>query len=154
MFIYKSYSVGDRVLFIVNPKSSHAIIEEIKPRFNYVVRKSVNLSKKSQIIASNIDTCILLVTIKNPITSLLFIDRILVTLNAYKITPVLVFNKIDLYDEKLTLIENNYKSIYDKIGIKSISVSIIKNKNIDSLYKFLKNKTTLITGHLVLERRP
>ena len=78
----------------------------------------------------------------------MFIDRILVTLNAYKITPLLVFNKIDLYDEKLTLIENNYKSIYDKIGIKSISVSIIKNKNIDSLYKFLKNKTTLITGHL------
>ena len=140
-------SVGDRVLFIVNPESSHAIIEEIKPRFNYVVRKSVNLSKKSQIIASNIDTCILLVTIKNPITSLLFIDRILVTLNAYKITPVLVFNKIDLYDEKLKLIENKYKSIYDKIGIKSISVSIIKNKNIDLLYKFLKNKTTLITGH-------
>jgi len=140
-------SVGDKVLFSPERDSNQGVIDKIQPRFNYVIRKSVNLSKKSQILASNIDLCILLVTIKNPVTTLLFIDRFLVTLDAYKIPTVLIFNKIDLYDEKLKSIENDYKSIYNKIGIKTLSVSILKNRNLDKIDNFLKNKTTLIAGH-------
>ena len=140
-------SVGDKVLFKVDKESSHGIIEKIEPRLNYVIRKSVNLSRKSQILASNIDSCILLVTIKNPVTTTLFIDRFLVTLNAYKITPVLLFNKIDLYDKKSELIEKKLKSIYTRIGIESISASILNKQNVGAIYKILKNKTTLIAGH-------
>ena len=140
-------SVGDKVFFIPEDNSNKGVIEKIKPRINYVIRKSVNLSKRSQIIASNIDLCILLVTIKDPVTTLLFIDRFLVTLDAYKIPTILVFNKIDLYDEKTKIIEESYKSIYAKIGIDTISVSILKEKNINNLKEVLKNKTTLISGH-------
>jgi len=140
-------SVGDKVLFSLEKDSNQGVIDKIQPRFNYVIRKSVNLSKKSQILASNIDLCLLLVTIKNPVTSLLFIDRFLVTLDAYKIPTILIFNKIDLYDEKLKLIENNYKTIYNNIGIKTVSVSILKNKNVNKVNNLLANKTTLIAGH-------
>ena len=140
-------SVGDKILFTVEKGSNQGIIEKIQPRFNYVIRKSVNLSKKSQILASNIDLCMLLVTLKNPVTTLLFIDRFLVTLDAYKIPTVLIFNKTDLYDEKLQSIESDYKSIYNNIGIETISVSILKNQNLDQVDSFLKNKTTLIAGH-------
>ena len=140
-------SVGDKVFFSLEDNSNKGVIEKIKPRINYVIRKSVNLSKRSQIIASNIDLCILLVTIKDPVTTLLFIDRFLVTLDAYKIPTILVFNKIDLYDEKTKIIEESYKSIYAKIGIDTISVSILKEKNINNLKEVLKNKTTLISGH-------
>ena len=140
-------SVGDKVLFSLERCGNQGVIDKIQPRFNYVIRKSVNLSKKSQILASNIDLCLLLVTIKNPVTTLLFIDRFLVTLDAYKIPTILIFNKIDLYDKKLKLIESNYKNIYNNIGIKTASVSILKNKNIDKVNSFLVNKTTLIAGH-------
>jgi len=140
-------SVGDKVFFNLEKNSNKGIIEKIKPRVNYVIRKSVNLSKRSQIIASNIDLCILLVTIKDPVTTLLFIDRFLVTLDAYKIPAILVFNKIDLYDKKAKIIEGNYKAIYSKIGIETISVSILKGKNINILKGLLENKTTLISGH-------
>ena len=140
-------SVGDKVFFSLEDNSNKGVIEKIKPRINYVIRKSVNLSKRSQIIASNIDLCILLVTIKDPVTTLLFIDRFLVTLDAYKIPTILVFNKIDLHDEKTKIIEETYKSIYNKIGIDTISVSILEGKNINILKDCLKNKTTLISGH-------
>ena len=102
-------SVGDKVFFSLEDNSNKGVIEKIKPRINYVIRKSVNLSKRSQIIASNIDLCILLVTIKDPVTTLLFIDRFLVTLDAYKIPTILVFNKIDLHDEKTKIIEETKK---------------------------------------------
>ena len=107
------------------------MISKIIERKNYVVRKSVNLSYKSQILASNIDYAFLIVTIKHPVTTLLFIDRYLVTTNAYKIPTILIFNKIDNYSEEDKLLENEYKKIYTKIGIKCISISVLKIRTLN-----------------------
>ncbi|HLU51739.1 MAG TPA: GTPase RsgA, partial [Flavobacteriaceae bacterium] len=93
-------AVGDRVSFELETKSGKeaGVISEIEPRTNYIIRKSVNLSKQTHILAANIDRLFLVVTIKDPITFTSFIDRILITAEAYGIQAVLVFNKTDLYD--------------------------------------------------------
>ena len=140
-------AVGDIVEFTLIDNTEEGLISKIIERKNYVVRKSVNLSYKSQILASNIDYAFLIVTIKNPITTLLFIDRYLVTTNAYKIPTILIFNKIDNYTEEDKLLESEYKKIYTKIGVKCISISVLKNKNISSTTKYLYNNTVLFSGH-------
>ena len=140
-------AVGDIVEFTLIDNTEEGSISKIIERKNYVVRKSVNLSYKSQILASNIDYAFLIVTIKHPITTLLFIDRYLVTTNAYKIPTILIFNKIDNYTEEDKVLENEYKKIYTKIGVKCISISVLKKKNISSVTKYLYNNTVLFSGH-------
>ncbi len=140
-------AVGDFVKFSVIENEKKGIIQEVLERKNYVIRESVNLSYKSQILASNIDVAFLIVTIKDPITSLLFIDRYLVTTNAYKIPTILIFNKNDIYSEHEKLLEREYKNIYKKIGLECISISVLKNRNIDRVKKYLNNKTILLSGH-------
>jgi len=140
-------AVGDFVSFSIDKNKDQGIIQEVLPRKNYVIRQSVNLSFRSQILASNIDFAFLLVTIKDPKTSLLFIDRYLVTTNAYKIPTILIFNKHDIYSKNEKLKEGEYKNIYEKIGIKCLSISVLENYNIQFLKKFLKNKTILLSGH-------
>ena len=140
-------AVGDVVEFTLIENTEEGLISKIIERKNYVVRKSVNLSYKSQILASNIDYAFLIVTIKHPITTLLFIDRYLVTTNAYKIPTILIFNKIDNYTEEDKLLENEYKEIYTKIGVKCISISVLKKKNISCVTKYLHNNTVLFSGH-------
>ena len=93
-------AVGDNVIFEKDDKEERlGVISEILPRKNYIIRKSVKLSKQSHIIASNIDLALLLITKDNPPTSLNFIDRFLVTCEAYHIPVILVFNKIDTYNK-------------------------------------------------------
>ena len=140
-------SVGDFVDFSIDDNNEINIINNIYPRKNYVIRKSVNLSFKSQILASNIDYVFLIVTIKNPVTSLLFIDRYLTTTNAFKIPTILIFNKNDIYNEDDIMLEKKYFKIYKGIVADCISMSALNLKKLKSLEKYLKNKTILLSGH-------
>ena len=111
-------AVGDQVVFTIQPEKAEkvGVITEIEPRQNYIVRKSVNLSKQIHIIASNIDQVFLIITLKTPLTFPAFIDRFLVTAKAYEIKTVLVFNKIDLYNPQELIEMRLLKSVYEQIG--------------------------------------
>lgn len=142
-------AVGDRVDFELetNNDTTTGVINTIHDRKNYIVRKSVNLSKQTHIIASNIDQVFLLITIDNPPTFTSFIDRFLVTAEAYAIKTVLLFNKIDAYDEA-TLDEVRYLAhIYRKIGYECIGVSAVTGKNVDKVKALMTNKVSMFAGH-------
>lgn len=142
-------AVGDVVDFELDETSDETIglIHNIHERTNYIVRKSVNLSKQSHIIASNIDIVFLLVTINNPVTTSSFIDRFLVTAEAYHIKAVLVFNKIDTYDEA-TLEEQLYlQYVYTQIGYECIRISATAKKGLDELKQMMEGKVCMFSGH-------
>ena len=142
-------AVGDSVEFDIETKGDEEIgvIKLIYERTNYIVRKSVNLSKQTQIIASNIDLAFLLITINNPPTLTTFIDRFLVTAQAYSIKVILVFNKIDSYKEEEKGEIAYLKDIYETIGYTCVEVSAIKNINLDTIKNLMKGKTSLFSGH-------
>jgi len=142
-------SVGDMVDFELETKNDEVtgIIHRIQERKNYVIRKSVNLSKQTHIIASNVDQIFLLITINNPPTFTSFIDRFLVSAEAYSIKTILLFNKIDTYDDE-TLLEVKYlASIYRKIGYECIGISAKTGKNIDKVKQLMIDKVSIFTGH-------
>lgn len=139
-------AVGDYVDFELD-KDNIAVITKIYERKNYIIRRSVNLSKKSHIIASNIDQAFLIVTIDNPKTSLGFIDRFLVTTEAYHIPTIIIFNKMDTYNSEHLEELNNYKKIYESIGYKTLEVSAITGLNIDLLKEKLNHSTSVFSGH-------
>ncbi|WP_196886023.1 ribosome small subunit-dependent GTPase A [Aureivirga sp. CE67] len=140
-------SVGDVVDFELEPKKDTAVITDIHERKNYIVRKSVNLSKRTHIIASNIDIAFLLVTIDNPPTFEGFIDRFLVTAEAYHIPTVILFNKVDTLTEE-TLDQKEYlEAVYGLIGYKCIDVSATEGINIDKVKDLMKGKVSLFSGH-------
>jgi len=142
-------AVGDSVEFDIETKGDEEIgvIKLIHERTNYIVRKSVNLSKQTQIIASNIDLAFLLITINNPPTLTTFIDRFLVTAQAYSIKVILVFNKIDSYKEEEKGEIAYLKDIYKTIGYTCVEVSAIKKINLDTVKSLMKSKTSLFSGH-------
>ena len=142
-------AVGDVVVFDIEHKNDTetGVIKRIEERENYIVRKSVNLSKQTHIIASNIDQVFLLITINNPPTFTSFIDRFLVTAEAYSVKTILVFNKIDAYEEE-TMLEAKYMaSIYKTIGYDCIEISAKTGKNIDKIKTIMKNMTSMFAGH-------
>lgn len=142
-------AVGDFVDFELDTKSDEetGVINHIHDRHNYIVRKSVNLSKQTHIIASNIDVVFLLVTIDNPPTFTSFIDRFLVTAEAYAIKTVILFNKIDVYDEA-TLDEVRYLAhVYRTIGYECIGISAQTGKNLDQVKDLMHGKVSMFTGH-------
>jgi len=142
-------AVGDIVDFELDNSTDEEIgqIHNIHDRKNYIVRKSVNLSKQTHIIASNIDLVFLLVTINNPPTTTSFIDRFLVTAEAYGIEAVLVFNKIDTYDEA-TLDEQLYlQHVYSEIGYKCLRVSAKDGKGLEALKEMMTGKVSMFSGH-------
>jgi ribosome biogenesis GTPase / thiamine phosphate phosphatase len=142
-------SVGDVVDYDLDETSDKVTgsIHNIHERKNYIVRKSVNLSHQMHIIASNLDYVFLLITINNPPTTFNFIDRFLVTAEAYGIETILVFNKIDTFDDE-TLDEQLYmQHIYEQIGYKCLRVSAIANKGIEELKTLMIGKTTMFSGH-------
>ena len=142
-------AVGDVVDFEIDETSDviTGSIHNIHDRKNYIVRKSVNLSKQTHIIASNIDIVFLLVTINNPITTTSFIDRFLVTAEAYHIKAVLIFNKVDTYDEA-TLDEQLYlQYIYNQIGYECLRVSATAKKGLDELKQMMEGKVCMFSGH-------
>lgn len=139
-------AVGDEVDFEID-KDEIAVITNIHERKNYIIRKSVNLSKKTHIIASNIDVAFLVVTLSNPKTSFGFIDRFLITAEAYHIPVIILFNKIDIYnDDELAELEF-YKSIYNSIGYESIDISAETGLNLDLVKNRMKHKVSLVSGH-------
>lgn len=140
-------AVGDKVEFELEPNAETGVINTLHERKNYIIRKSINLSKQAQIIAANLDQAFLIVTLASPRTSLGFIDRFLVTSEAYDIPTSLVFNKLDLFSEKGLEILAEYKAIYENIGYKCYEVSALKGTNIDLIKDLLKDKTTLVSGH-------
>lgn len=140
-------AVGDWVHFELESDQDTGVIKELEPRKNYIIRKSVNLSKQTQIIGANLDQAILVVTLASPPTSLGFIDRFLVTAEAYDIPAILVFNKLDLFSEEGLEILGEYKSIYENIGYPCYEVSAAEGTNIDQIIVLLKDKITLVSGH-------
>ncbi len=142
-------AVGDYVDFELETKNNEVtgIINKIHGRDNYIVRKSVNLSKQTHIIAANIDQIFLLITINNPQTFTSFIDRFLVTAEAYSIKTVLLFNKVDAYDENTLLEVKLLAALYRKIGYECIDISAKTGKNIDKVKRLMKEKVSIFTGH-------
>lgn len=142
-------AVGDIVEFSIETKTDEetGVITTIKDRKNYIVRKSVNLSKQTHIIASNIDQVFLLVTINNPPTLTTFIDRFLVTAEAYSIKAVLVFNKLDTYsiEERAEILY--LKDIYEPIGYECIEVSAVTGKNVEKVKDLMTRKVSMFAGH-------
>ena len=142
-------AVGDYVEFDLEENIDEVIgvIKHIEERENYIIRKSVNLSKQTHIIAANIDVAFLLVTLNNPPTFTTFIDRFLVTAEAYGIQAVLLFNKVDAYsqeekDEILYLM-----AMYREIGYTCIPISAKSGKNIDQVKELMIDNTSLFSGH-------
>lgn len=139
-------AVGD-VVEVEADENGDYVISAIQPRKNYIIRKSINLSKQAQILASNLDQAILVVTMVAPRTSLGFIDRFLITAEAYSVPAILVFNKSDMMDEELLGLQQEIISIYEKIGYKCIVISSTEKKNLEEVKQLLKDKTTLVSGH-------
>lgn len=140
-------AVGDRVVFGLEDDMKHGIIEKILDRENYIVRKSVNLSKQNHIIASNIDLVFLLATPVSPVTHSIFIDRFLVTAEAYKIPVVLLFNKIDKFDAAEMDKVEALSGLYTKIGYPCISISAKHGENTGKVKALMRNKTSMFAGH-------
>ena len=142
-------AVGDHVDFELEEKNDEitGLIHNIHERSNYIVRKSVNLSKQTHIIASNIDQVFLLITIDNPPTFTSFIDRFLVTAEAYSVKTILLFNKIDSYSEEILNEVRYLAHIYRKIGYECIGISAATGKNIDKVKALMKDKVSMFAGH-------
>ena len=140
-------AVGDKVDFELEPEQEQGVITKLYDRRNYIIRKSINLSKQAQIIAANLDQAFLVVTLASPRTSLGFIDRFLVTAEAYDIPASLVYNKLDMFSEEGLEILSEYKMVYEKLGYPCYEVSALKGTNIPALKDKLKDKITLFSGH-------
>lgn len=140
-------AVGDRVTIALQKDEPTAVIEEIHERHNHIIRKATNLSKASHIIAANIDQAVLVVTINHPRTAAGFIDRFLVTAEAYHIPAALVFNKIDLYNEPEKERLYHFMDVYSGIGYPCIEVSAKEGINIHRFIALMQDKVSLLTGH-------
>lgn len=140
-------AIGDHVEFEINPDEGTGLIDFIGERSNYIVRRAINLSSVTHIIAANLDQAFLIVTLAQPRTSTGFIDRYLVTATGYYIPAILVFNKIDLYDDNLRLFEKEIKDIYEKAGYPCYSLSALTGEGVETVKGLLKDKTNLFAGH-------
>ena len=140
-------AVGDWVHFELESGKETGVIEKIEERKNYIVRKSVNLSKRSHIIASNIDQAFLLVTIDNPTTHTGFIDRFLVTAEAYHIPAILLFNKADTWNNEVKQKQIRLQEIYENIGYDCRVISATTGDNIEEIKALMKDKVTMVSGH-------
>ena len=135
-------AVGDRVSV-----GEGNWITEIEDRRNYIIRKSINLSKQSHIIAANVDQAILVVTVANPQTSTTFIDRFLASAEAYRVPVILVFNKTDLLDEDMRRYQEAMVNLYQTIGYECHQISANTGEGVDALHDLLKGKITLLSGN-------
>lgn len=139
-------AVGDKVIYLLQNDGT-GLITEIIPRNNYIIRKSTNLSKDSHIIASNIDLCFLIITIKHPETSTVFIDRFIATAEAYNIPICIVINKMDIYKQADLNYADKLAELYEYIGYPCIKTSCVNNEGIAKLKNMLKGKTVLFSGN-------
>ncbi len=140
-------TVGDYVDFEIDPAEGTGMITKIHDRKNYIIRKSVKLSKQTHIIAANIDQAFLLITLDHPKTFPAFIDRFLATAEAYDIETVLLFNKTDLLDQDLKKEKDELKDLYEKIGYTCIDISATEGLNVDLVKDMMIGKTSMFSGH-------
>jgi ribosome biogenesis GTPase len=140
-------TVGDEVIFEMEPGQETGIIQEVTARKNHLIRKANNLSKQTHLIAANIDLAILVVTPAFPKTSLGFIDRFLVAAEAYHIPAVLVFNKTDLFTGEAQELLDDIIKLYEKVGYTCLKTSVMQQIGLDALKQILTNKKTIISGH-------
>jgi ribosome biogenesis GTPase len=145
-------SVGDIVYFspqdeIAESGKPLGVISKIKERKNYIIRRSVNLSKESHILAANIDQAFIVATVNYPVTTLNFIDRFLVTAEAYNIPAILIFNKIDMYNVKEIEKVNEWYGTYHEIGYKCLGTSVKTGQGMKELKELMRNKTSVFAGH-------
>ncbi|MDG1147686.1 MAG: ribosome small subunit-dependent GTPase A [Crocinitomicaceae bacterium] len=141
-------SVGDVVVLSKDEDDEgNRVIESIETRTNYIVRKSTNLSKQSQILAANIDRAYLLVTIHSPVTHLAFIDRFLVSAESFRIPTTILFNKIDMYSEDDLEYIDALMDLYERIGYPCRKVSALDPKSLDFLKQEINGKQVMISGH-------
>jgi ribosome biogenesis GTPase len=146
-------AVGDRVGYTLQAVSADkneqkiGLITSISERKNYIVRRSINLSKQSHIMAANIDQAVLVATLDYPVTTSTFIDRYLASAEAYRIPVLLVFNKTDRYNAKQTAALELLKNTYQNIGYKCLTTSAKTSVGLDKLKDALKDKTNVINGH-------
>jgi len=142
-------AVGDKVSFSIekNKKSTVGLISEVKERNNYIIRKSVNLSKQFHIIASNIDQVFLMVTIKEPKTFTSFIDRFLVTAEAYKIKVIILFNKIDICSNDELKRLDILRETYSKIGYDCFKIIARNKSTLKNIINLMKEKTNMFSGN-------
>jgi len=141
-------AVGDRVEFDMEADGK-GVIHAIAERKNYIIRKSINLSKQSHILAANVDEAFLIVTLAMPRTSFGFIDRFLLTAEAYHIPVTIVFNKADLFEKETALMKelDDFMAVYTAIGYSCYKVSAYQKNDIELLRNATKDKITLIAGH-------
>ncbi|KAB7529360.1 ribosome small subunit-dependent GTPase A [Flagellimonas olearia] len=142
-------AVGDHVTFNLENIGDETVgvISEIGERKNYIIRKSVKLSKQTHIIAANLDQVFLLITLNNPTTFTSFIDRFLVTAEAYDIPVVLLFNKMDVYDSDEVAEMKYLMDLYRKIGYLCVELAAKEGKNVDLVKDLMKDKTSMFSGH-------
>ncbi len=140
-------AVGDHVEFDMEGAEENGVIKAIAPRTNYIVRRSINLSKSAHIIASNIDRLYIVASIMLPRTSTGFIDRLLVTAEAYHIPAALIFNKIDIYTEEAQSRCSDLMKLYSSLGYPSYAVSALEGTGLDALRLVLSEKVNLFSGH-------
>jgi ribosome biogenesis GTPase len=140
-------AVGDNILFEIDRNTNSGIITEVLDRRNWILRKATNLSKHSQILAANIDQVFLMITIILPETPVEFIDRFLITAEAYRVPAKIIINKTDLYGEEELVKMDYLESIYNKIGYECIRLSLKEMTNLEVLKNLMKRKTSLISGY-------
>ena len=148
-------AVGDRVVLSdaqsnlspLTPHPSPLFIIEISDRRNYIIRKSINLSKQSHIIAANVDQALLIVTVANPQTSTTFIDRFLASAEAYRVPVILVFNKTDLLVDDLRHYQEAMVNLYQTIGYDCRQISAASGTGVEELRPLLEGKITLLSGN-------
>tara|TARA_R110002020_G_scaffold294690_4_gene510461 strand:- start:758 stop:1711 length:954 start_codon:yes stop_codon:yes gene_type:complete len=142
-------AVGDKVDFELEETSDAVtgVIKDIEERDNYIIRKSVNLSKQTHILAANVDQVFLIITLNNPPTFTSFIDRFLVTTEAYHIKAVLLFNKIDTYTLEEKADVKYLAEMYREIGYTCIGISAKTGKNVEQVRDLMKGKTSIFSGH-------
>lgn len=140
-------AVGDNVMYETDLKHNTAIITEVLDRKNYILRKASNLSKQSQIIAANIDQVFLMATIVLPETPVEFIDRFLISAEAYRVPAKIIFNKTDLYGAAETEKMEYLESMYSKIGYECIRLSVYQKTNLEVLISQMKDRVSLISGY-------
>lgn len=140
-------AVGDSVVYSVDKSTGTGVIEEIKPRRNYIVRRASNLSRQTQILASNIDQAIIVATINYPVTTPVFIDRLLASTEAYGIPATIIFNKTDRYDHFHKDQLKEIIEVYKKIGYDVLTTSAKHDEDLKPVKDLLKDRVSLLAGH-------
>jgi ribosome biogenesis GTPase len=141
-------AVGDKVVYELEDEVRNAgIISDILPRENYIIRQSVHKTAHGHLLATNLDQTVLIATLDFPRTSLGFIDRFLVAAESFRITTVLVFNKLDLLNEEQIAYQNELTELYESLNYKCIFTSAVDGTGVDDFFNILKGKVSLISGH-------